>query len=53
MAGALRSGPVRDTMTALLDRAEVDAAAERAEDLARTGRFPEPGSERPFPWPPV
>src|SRR5262249_24768557 len=36
VAGALRSGPVRDTMTALLDRAEVDAAADRAEDLVRS-----------------
>jgi hypothetical protein len=40
-------------MTALLDRAEVDAAADRAEDLVRSKRFPEPDSERPFPWPPV
>jgi hypothetical protein len=53
VAGALRSGGVRDTMTALLDDAEVDAAAERADDLARSKRFPEPDSERPFPWPPV
>jgi uncharacterized repeat protein (TIGR03843 family) len=53
VAGALRSGAVRETMTALLDRAEVDAAADRAEDLVRSKRFPEPDSERPFPWPPV
>jgi uncharacterized repeat protein (TIGR03843 family) len=53
VAGALRSGAVRDTMTALLDRSEVDAAADRAEDLVRSKRFPEPGSERPYPWPPV
>ena len=52
VAGELRSGAARDRMTALLDRAEVDAAAERAEDLVRSKRFPEPGSERPFPWPP-
>ena len=53
VAGALRSGAVRDTMTALLDTAEVDAAAGRAEDLVRSKRFPEPGSERGLPWPPV
>lgn len=53
VAGGLRSGMMRDTMTALLDRAEVDAAAERADDLVRSKRFPEPGPDRPFPWPPV
>jgi hypothetical protein len=53
VADGLRSGTVRDTMTALLDRTEVDAAADRAADLLRSKRFPEPGSERPFPWPPV
>jgi uncharacterized repeat protein (TIGR03843 family) len=53
VAGALRSGAVRDTMSALLDDAEVDAAADRADDLVRAKRFPEPDSERPFPWPPV
>jgi hypothetical protein len=53
VAGELRSGPVRETMAALLDPTEVDAAADRAEELVRSKRFPEPGSERPFPWPPV
>jgi len=53
VAGALRSGAARDTMTELLDVAEVDAAADRADDLVRSKRFPEPDSERPFPWPPV
>jgi len=53
VAGVLRSGAARDTMTELLDVAEVDAAADRADDLLRSKRFPEPDSERPFPWPPV
>jgi uncharacterized repeat protein (TIGR03843 family) len=53
VAGGLRSGAVRDRMARLLDLAEVDAAADRAEDLVRSKRFPEPASERPFPWPPV
>jgi hypothetical protein len=53
VARDLRSGTLRGTLAKLLARGEVDAAARRAEDLAASGRFPEPGSERPFPWPPV
>jgi hypothetical protein len=53
VAGELRSGALRDSMSSLLSRAEVDAAAARAETIVETKRFPEPDSERPFPWPPV
>ncbi len=54
LAGDLRrQGPLRDTMRALLDDDEVEATARRAERLAQAGRFPRPGSDRPFPWPPI
>jgi Phosphatidylinositol 3- and 4-kinase len=53
VAGELRSGALRDSMSSLLSRAEVGAAAARAEAIIETKRFPEPDSERPFPWPPV
>jgi hypothetical protein len=47
------SGPLRETMRELLEEDEVEAAARRAERLAAAGRFPRPGSDRPFPWPPI
>jgi hypothetical protein len=53
VAGDLRSGELRRTMFALLSAAEVEATARRAEDLTESKRFPQPDSERPFPWPPV
>jgi hypothetical protein len=53
VAGELRSGALRDAMSSLLSRAEVDAAAARAEAIVEAKRFPDPDSERPFPWPPV
>ena len=31
----------------------VDATAMRAEGLVQAGRFPHPGPERAYPWPPV
>ena len=37
----------------LLAPAEVEATAIRADRLAETGRFPEPGPGRAVPWPPV
>ena len=49
----LRSGPVRTDLLSLLSRREVDATARRAEALVRTATFPEPGGDRPYPWPPV
>jgi uncharacterized repeat protein (TIGR03843 family) len=38
-------------LAALLSRAERDALLKRAAAVLRMGRFPEPGSSRPYPWP--
>ena len=53
LAGEVRDGPVRDELANLLAPGELDALAERAEAVAATERFPEPGPDRPFPWPPI
>jgi hypothetical protein len=53
VAGELRSGPVRDELLGLLGEGEVEATAGRAEDLLRVPRFPHPGPDRAYPWPPV
>jgi uncharacterized repeat protein (TIGR03843 family) len=53
MAGELRAGGLRTELLELLAPAEVDAAATRAVGLVRAGRFPKPGPERAYPWPPV
>ena len=53
VATELRDGPLRDGMIALLSEREVEATARRAERLARTGKYPPPATERPYPWPPV
>ncbi|WP_029215247.1 SCO1664 family protein [Kallotenue papyrolyticum] len=37
----------------LLDRAEIDALRRRIERLLRRPRYPEPGSGRSVPWPPI
>jgi uncharacterized repeat protein (TIGR03843 family) len=52
-AEALRRGDLRTAMLRLLSLEEVDATAARAERLVHAGRFPLPGSARPYPWPPV
>ena len=52
-AGELRSGALRDELHDLLTADEIEATARRAEGLLRTGRFPHPGPERAYPWPPV
>jgi uncharacterized repeat protein (TIGR03843 family) len=49
----LASGTFHDRLQTLLTPAEVDAIAERVGDLLRSGRFPEPGPGRPYPWPVV
>jgi hypothetical protein len=49
----LRAGDVRDRLLGLLSDAEVEAAHERLARLLATGRFPEPGPGRPYPWPVV
>ena len=53
VAGELRSGPIEKRLRGLLAGEEVGATARRAHALAAAGRFPEPGSGRPYPWPPV
>jgi uncharacterized repeat protein (TIGR03843 family) len=53
VAGELRSGPLRERLLALLAEQEVDAAAARAERLARSATYPNPVGDRPYPWPPV
>ena len=51
VAGALRDGPLRSHMRALLDDAEVDETAARAERLLAAGEFPAPGRRRHVPCP--
>jgi hypothetical protein len=53
VSGELRSGTLRDELGKLLTEDEVQATIGRAEALVRTGRFPNPGPERAYPWPPV
>ena len=53
LAGEIRGGQVRDELANLLAEAELDALAIRADAVAATERFPEPGPDRPFPWPPI
>ena len=49
----LASGTFHDRLQTLLSPAEIDAIAQRVGDLLRSGRFPEPGPGRPYPWPVV
>jgi uncharacterized repeat protein (TIGR03843 family) len=53
VAAELRTGDLRRTLSPLLSRGEIDATAARADALLAEKRFPEPGDDRPFPWPPV
>ena len=53
IAAELRTGPLRVSLSDLLDRTEIDAAAERAEALATRGTLPRPGPGRSLPWPAV
>jgi hypothetical protein len=53
VAADIRTGPLRQQLLSLLTRAEVDATAERAGALIRSGCFPSPTGHRPYPWPPV
>jgi len=49
----IAGGPVRERLSSLLSPAEVDAVSARLDALIDAGRFPRPGPERPYPWPPV
>jgi hypothetical protein len=53
LADEIRGGRVRNELANLLAPAEMEALAGRAETVAATERFPEPGPDRPFPWPPI
>ena len=46
-------GPLRRSLNELLAPEEIDAMTGRIEGLLRSGRFPGPGDERPYPWPPI
>ena len=50
---SLRGGEARRRLTTLLSRPEIDGCVDRVERLVRAGRFPEPDSRRPYPWPPL
>lgn len=54
--GRLRAaldGPLGDRLLELLSALELRAIRARVERMASAGRFPSPGGERPFPWPPI
>jgi hypothetical protein len=53
LAGEIRGGQVLEELANLLDPAELEALAGRADAVAAAERFPEPGPDRPFPWPPI
>ena len=53
LVGEIRGGKVRDELTNLLAPVELAALEERADAVAAADRFPEPGPDRPFPWPPI
>ncbi len=48
-----RGHSLRRDLEALLSPAEIDATGARTEELVASGTFPEPGIERPYPWPPI
>jgi uncharacterized repeat protein (TIGR03843 family) len=52
-AERLREPDLFARLADLLTEEEAEATADRAEALARAGRFPEPGPERHVPWPPI
>jgi hypothetical protein len=53
LGARLRSDRLGARLRTLLSPAEIDATDARLRDLLRSGRFPEPGPGRPFPWPVV
>ena len=53
LAGEIRGGQVRDELANLLAPVELGALTERTDTVAAAVRFPEPGQDRPFPWPPI
>ena len=53
VAEQLRAGDLRERLLELLDGPEVEATRRRSERLAGSGRYPLPGRQRSYPWPPV
>jgi hypothetical protein len=53
LAEKLEEGPTREELGRLLSGRELEAMRSRLNRLIRAARFPEPGSERSYPWPPV
>jgi hypothetical protein len=53
LARELRTGTLGGALAELLSAQELTALGRRLGRLVRTRRFPEPGSGRPYPWPPV
>jgi len=53
LAEELGSGTLREEMLGLLSAEEIDATADRARRLGASGRFPNPGAGRSYPWPPL
>jgi uncharacterized repeat protein (TIGR03843 family) len=51
--GSLLLGDLGEALSQLLQPEEIAAIARRTEGLLASGRFPEPVSERAYPWPPV
>lgn len=49
----LREAELREDLEALLNEPEIEATADRAAALVRSGRYPSPGPGRSEPWPPV
>ena len=47
------AGDLRPELSELLRPSEIDAIADRVRRLLAAGYFPEPDSERAYPWPPV
>jgi uncharacterized repeat protein (TIGR03843 family) len=53
LAVKLERGPDREELGRLLSGRELEAMKSRLNRLIQAARFPEPGSERSYPWPPV
>jgi hypothetical protein len=53
LAAKLQEGPDREELARLLSGPELEAMQGRLNRLIRAARFPEPGPERSYPWPPV
>jgi hypothetical protein len=50
---AERTDPLHEEIGNLLTAAEIEAMADRIDGLLEDGTFPEPGDQRPYPWPPI